>query len=371
MSFAAEYPEQRYILPKTTVQRAVLLPEGVMGTVAVREGQAVEMNTVIARGRLPAYHHIVDAAVDLRLRNPDDVEVFLLAKPGEQVQAGQVIAGRNPNRGRRAFSPADGMIAGVANGRIVVREFASAVEVVAGMRGFVTEVRRRRGAIIQTVGAVLQGIWGNGQRAVGAIRMEPEDGLDFIRGDEINMRWRGSIVVTRDPLTELGLSVMDEQDMAGVIAPSMDATLLDTVVGYNRTVMLTEGFGLGRMSAPTYSFLEETVTANQNIRGTLDAVLPGLAQARRPELIMTVQTRSGEEPPPPKTVRRLRPGMQVRVVRPPFAGQTGRVDEVLETLFSLEGGLRVPAARVTLTNGETTSIPIVNLELFAGTRKTG
>ncbi len=371
MSFAAEYPEQRYMLPKATVQRAVLLPEGVLGTVAVREGQSVEMNTVIARGRLPAYHHIVDAAEDLRLKDPDDLNVFLLAQRGERVSAGDAIAGRNPRRGRRAFSPADGIIAGVTDGRIIVREFAAGVEVVAGMRGFVVSIRPRRGAVIQTTGAVLQGIWGNGQRAVGAIRLEPEDGLDFIQGDDINLQWRGSIVITQQPLTELGLQVMDEQDIAGVIAPSMDATLLDSVLTYNRAVMLTEGFGQARMSVPTFNFLEQTVTDNPNIRGSLDAVLPGMAQARRPELLMNVQLNRGEEPPAPRSIRRLQPGMAVRVTRPPFAGQTGRVDTVLDAPAMLPGGLNVPAATVTLTSGETATIPIVNLELFASGRKTG
>ena len=365
MTFASEYPELRYMLPNAAVRREVLLPGGVKGTLAVRQGQRVDMNTVIARGQLPSRHYIVEAAEQLRLRSPDDLTALLLVGEKENVEAGQVIAGRNPNRGRRVRSPVTGRVASVDAGRIIVRAEPEEIDLLAGMPGRVVAVRPRRGAVIETNGALLQGVWGNNQRSVGAIRWEPEDGLEMIQGDALNLDWRGVIVITRKPLAYTGLAIVDEQDIAGVIAPSMDATLLELASNFNRAIMLTEGFGDRRMSAQVASFLNTILEAHSALRGTLDAVMPDALQYRRPELVMSVGTLASQ-PQPPKIGERLRPGTPVRIVTPPFVGQTGRIESAEGMSAQLEGGLRVGVADVRLSGGEVVRIPIANLEAFAG-----
>ncbi|MEM6530408.1 MAG: hypothetical protein AAF653_19065, partial [Chloroflexota bacterium] len=276
MSFFAEYPQQRYIASNVTVQREVLLPGGITGVLNVRDGQRVEINTIIARGQLPARHHVVDVAALLR-RRPDQLAELLTVDVGDAVAEGD----RLTTRGRRALAPVFGTVAGIEAGRIIIREDAEEVEVVAGMAGWITGIRPRRGAIIQAAANVVQGIWGNNRRAVGAIRIEPEDGIEFIQGDSINLQWRGSIVITRRPLSEAGLSIMEEQDIAGVIAPGIDSTLIDAALQTERAIMLTEGFGDTRLSLSTLNFITETLEANRNIRGTLDAVTPDPLEVRR------------------------------------------------------------------------------------------
>lgn len=362
MSFSAEYPQQRYLLPRATVRRELLLPGGTYGMLLVSEGQRVEVNTVIARGQLPSYHHLVDAADILKLRNPADLEAIVSVSVEEFVEAGQALT----SRGRRVRSPVDGIVASITDGRIIIREQPGEVELIAGMPGFVVEVRPRRGAVIQTAGAVMQGVWGNNQRAVGAIRMEPDEGLELIQGDDINLRWRGAIVVTRQPLSELGLQVMEEQDIAGVVAPSMDSTLLNAAMSFSRAILLTEGFGEARMGVAVQNFLTEIIENNPNIRGSLDAVQPSVMEARRPELLMNIRLRDSEEPRPPRTADRLRPGMSVRVTSPPYVGQSGVIEAVPAQPEQIDGGLRVPVVHLRLTAGEIVTIPIANVELFAG-----
>ncbi len=367
MSFTSEYPEQRYILPRVTVRREVLLPNDVYGTLLVREGQRVEINTILARGQLPSHHYIVEAASALGLRNPDDLNAMMLAEVGDMVIAGDAIAGRNPRRGARALAPVDGVIVGLDRGRIILREAPEEVDLVAGMQGFVVEVRPRRGAVIQATGAVLQGVWGNNQRAVGAIRMEPPDGLEFIQGSEINLEWRGAIVISRTALGPTAFAIMEEQDIAGVIAPSMDSTLIDAALSFNRAILLTEGFGAQRMSVAVQGFLSRLLEENINVRGSLDAVLPGMLEARRPELLVNLPVRSGEdEPRSPRSADRLRAGMSARVTMPPYQGQTVTIEEIPRNPVQIDGGMRMRIARVQLAGGESITVPIANLEVFAG-----
>jgi hypothetical protein len=305
---------------------------------------------------------MVDAAEILNLRHPEDLEAIVEVTIGDAVDEGQVLT----SRGRRVRAPVDGVVVAIDGGRIVIRENPLELDLVAGMPGFVVEVRPRRGAVIQTSGAVLQGVWGNGKRAVGAIQMEPDDGLELIQGDDIDMRWRGAIVVTRRPLSELGMQIMEEQDIAGVVAPSLDSTLMHAALNFGRAILLTEEIGDIRMSVAVQNFLTDILEESPNLRGSLDAVEPSVMEARRPELLMNVQQRAGEDPRPPRAVDRLRPGMSIRVTRAPYAGQSGVVEGLPEQAAAVEGGLRVPVASVRLTTGEVVTIPIANVEAFAG-----
>ncbi len=359
-----EYPQQRYMLKSATVRRAVLLPGDVRGTLLARDGQPVEMTNVVARGQLPSRHHIVEAAAELRLRNPDDLNALLQVERGERVQAGQVLAGKNKRRGPK--SPVDGIVVGMGEGRIIVQELPIEIDLEAGIRGFVVDVRPRRGVMIQTAGAVMQGVWGNGRRAIGALRFEPDDGLELMAGDDIGLVWRGAIVISKRPLSELGMRVMEAQDIAGVIAPSMDSTLIDAARNFDRAILLTEGFGTMRLSIAVQTFLQEMIESTPNIRGTLDAVTPDALNPRRPELLVSLAYREGAEPRPPRTVDRLRVGMPIRITTHPYTGQSATITDIPSAPVQLDGGLRVPAAYVQLTGGEVVAVPIANLEVFAG-----
>jgi hypothetical protein len=366
MAFNSLFPAQRYIIPKTTLQREVLLPPDVQGVITAVPGQRVDGNTVVARGYPPAHHHIIYAKEDLRLRRRQSLEDYLLVEIGDAVAQDQALASlrHDPERGRRIFSPANGVVAGIQDGRIVIRETNDQIELIAGMAGSVTRVIPGRGIIVETVGGVVQGTWGNGKRTVGALKLEPEDGMEFIEGGSINLDWRGSIVVTRRRLTTTNIVIIEEQDIAGVIAPSIDATLIDIVNQMDRAVMITEGFGDATMSNAIYTLFEELLDANFNLRATLDAATPSPFTARRPEVVMSIPPREGEAPQLLEPAERLRRGARVRITRSPHAGQTGIVRELPNVPQPLGNGLRVPVANVELSGGEVAPVPLVNLELY-------
>ncbi len=366
MAFNSLFPEQRYIIPKTTLRREILLPPDVQGVIMAVPGQRVDGNTIVARGYPPAHHHIIYAKQDLRLGRRQSLEDYMLVEVGDPVEVDQAIASKrqDPERGRRIFSPVNGVIAGIQEGRIVIRETNEQIELIAGMSGIVIGIVEGRGIVLETAGGVVQGVWGNSKRAVGALKLEPEDGMEFIEGGSINLDWRGSIVVTRRRLTTTNFVIMEEQDIAGVIAPSMDATLIDVVNKMDRAVMLTEGFGDHTMSNAIYTLLEELLDANYNLRATLDAAAPGEFAARRPEVVLSVSLRDGEEPQLLEPAQRLRRGARVRITRAPHAGQTGIVRELPKIPQLIGNGLRVPVANVELSGGEVLPIPLVNLELY-------
>ncbi|RMF80038.1 MAG: hypothetical protein D6737_09505 [Chloroflexi bacterium] len=353
------FPEQRHVIAETTIRRERLLPDNAIGTVTVKANERVDVGTVVARGTVPTRYIILDAQKYFRLKNPDELEDLLFVEQNDVVDIRQPIAGKSATKGRRLVSPVTGIVAQIDQGRIILQETPEVNELEAGLNGQVLEELAGRGVIIEASGTLVQGVWGNGRRMIGLLRMEPRGGLASLVSDELEMRFRGTMIVTRDPLTSIALDVMATQAFAGVIAPSMSPALRQQAIESRGTIMLTEGFGDMRMNIAVYNLLRD----NDGEQATLDAVLPDRMETDRPELIIN-RSYTHDRPPRPQLHRGLEPEMEVRLTRHPYAGQLGHVVDLPKTPCMLDNGLRVPCARVELISGETVLVPFANLEVF-------
>lgn len=360
MSYGTYFPDQRHALALTTIRRERLLPQEARGQVEAREGERLDLRDVVARGPLPTRYHILEAQAFFGLKRPSDLDRLLLVQAGDDVEAGQPIAGKSKGRGRRLLSPVTGSVAYIGEGRMIVAEAPEMVELESGVSGMVIAVREQRGVVIETTGAVLQGVWGNGRISVGTLRLEPDGGLSQLVSADSYMDYRGAILVTRHPLTAVGLEVFHTFSLSGIVAPSLSPRLIPAVRELPNAVLLTEGFGAMRMASYNASFLE-SVNGRQ---ATLDCMLPDRVEARRPELVVNMPTRGSERPPEPNSNAALRLGTTVRLTRGDFAGQVGQVVHLPKTPYSLENGLRLLCAQVQLAAGGTAFVPLANLEVI-------
>jgi hypothetical protein len=354
------YPDQRHLLEMTTIRRERMLPEDAIGRVEVREGMTVNLRDIVARGVVPSRYVIVEGAEFFKLKNPSDLMDLMSVEVGDTVDIKAPLAGQAGGRSRRLLSPVQGIVAHVGDGRIIIQVTPEPVELEAGLDGQVVHVEPMRGVIIESFGALVQGVWGNGRRVIGTLRMEPEDGLESIYGEELDTQYRGTILVTRRPLKETGLLIIEDQGLVGVIAPSMEASLIDPVLALGGAVMLTEGFGPVKMSASVSSML----TGFNGRQAALDAFLPDRWTARRPEVIINPSARAASRPPRPNVNVVLNSGTTVRLTRPPNQGQVGKIINLPKTPYLLENGLRALCAQVELITGEKVTVPLANLEVF-------
>jgi hypothetical protein len=354
------YVDQRHTIAWTTIRRERMLPDYAIGVVEVPNRQHVNLREVVARGAVPARYLFIDAARLLRLRRPDDLKELMLVNVGDEVEEGQPLAGKNPARGRRVFSPVTGVLVFVGEGQIIVQETPELAEVEAGLVGQVVETRPGRGVVIEAYGALVQGVWGNDRRVIGPLRLEPEGGLEGVFDDLIDRQYSGSVLVTRQTVSEALLRVAQQQNIGGIIAPSMSAGLYDQALAASPAILLIQGFGDLRMSAYIANMLEGFVGR----QATVDAILPSRWEARRPELFINLPVRSGEHPPEVNTRQALRTGATVRLTRDPHIGSVGQVIDLPKTPQLIDNGLRVPCARVELVTGEVVTTPLANIEVF-------
>jgi hypothetical protein len=355
MTSETYFPEQRHMLSLTLIRRERMLPEDTEAQVEASVGSRVGLRDVIARGSAPAPYTLIDAMRFFRLKNPEDLKPLLEVTVGDIVSSTQTLAARGR---RRLVSPIVGKVAAIDAGRIVLQAAAETVELDAGLSGQIVEVRKGRGVVIETFGAVLQGVWGNNRRTVGTIRIDPPNGIENVDHDAIDTHFRGAILVTRRSLTSSLLRAMVEQGFAGLIAPSMETGMIKEAVSARAAILLTDGFGSQRMNTPTYQFMDEM----DGRQATLDAIMPGSLELRRPEVIINVPLHPQERPSAPLTNLSLQQGMQVRVVHGGGSVAFGQVIGLPKTPVLLDNGLRVQCAQVELVTGEKLMMPLANIE---------
>lgn len=352
------YPEQRYVMQMTSFTRQSLLPEEAIGAVNAKVGDRVDIKEVVARGTIPLRFKVIEAAAQLRLKDAQELYECLQVEVGTLVDLGRPLAAK----GRRAITaPFTGIFAYCGQGRIIMQETSDVIDQTAGVAGQVVKIVPGRGVVIESAGALVQGAWGSGGSAIGIVRIEPEDGLENVRADEFDAQVRGAIMVTRRPLKLSGLTMMDELEFGGIIAPSMDSVLREVAMVKQGAIMLTEGFGSMRMNSTVFNLFSEL--AESRALCVLDAARPDRFGTRRPELVATRAVGRGERPPTP-TAAPLKTGMNVLITREPHAGLSGKITDLPKTPYLLDNGLRVQCARIELLTGGTVLVPLANLEVY-------
>lgn len=351
------YLEQRPISDMVRLQRRVLLPEYAIGKVVVDLGALVDVRDAVARGSIPARHVILDASRQLGV-NADRIDELLLVDKYRLIEEETAIAGNNANRGRRVFAPFDGMVVGVDNGRIIFKAPPQTIELEAGVRGRVVQVIEGRGVSVETTGGVVQGIWGNDKTAIASTKFEPDTGLENMPADDIGSMYRGTITITKTPLTEREIHIATAQKMAGIIAPSMDARLEPIAFNATMPIMIVTGFGDSPFTRSTLQILQKY----EGYQSVLDAAYPSRFDDRRSELMIDQYTK--ERIPAAEAIP-LRTGIMVRITRAPWAGRIGELVSIPDEPILLENGLRVHGVLVEI-GVDKIPVPLANIEV-AGT----
>jgi hypothetical protein len=354
------YPEQRYVSPLIVIRRRCSLPDKAIGTVNVSEGERVDVRDVIAHGVITTHYYILDGAKFFKLRNPDQLDDLLFVDVGDVVKEEDVLAGKKAKKGKRLFSPVRGIVAAIDKGRVILQAMPEMIDLEAGIRGRVVSIQPGSGVEVEATGAQVQGVWGNDRTVIATLQTEPEDGMESLSGDSLDMRFASAIILSRQPITADKLKIMKDKNLSGIIAPSMDSSLLDIALEANGAILLTEGFGNIGMSSAIYNILanfeghQVTVAADKLDRQGLNS----------PEVIVNTQPKDEQRPARPNVMLALRPGTEVRITRTPYTGLTGTVIDLPKVPVLMENGLRIKCAKVELVVGETIFVPLANIEVL-------
>ncbi len=341
--------------PLTTIRRERLLPTP--GKLLARKGQRVEANDVLAECELTPQFALLEVSRGLGV-SPQQADAAMQVKVGMDVEKNDLIAGPQGIMKRVVRSPYAGRVVLMGDGQVLLRLKSQPFSLQAGFAGTVVELIAERGVILQTVGVLAQGIWGNGKAANGimvAVLARPDEELTE---SHLDQRSQNAIVIGSYVTSPATLQKALASSVRGLVLGGLEATLVPVAEQMPYPILVLDGFGPYPMNSLAYPIL----TTNEKREAYLNAEAWDAYQGKRPEIIipLPVEDYGGES----HATAELSVGTTVRICRSPYCGRIGKVERVLTGKSILPNGLSVQAVQVRLANDELVLSPIANLEIL-------
>ena len=343
-----------HILPLTTIERERILP--VAGTVTAKLNQKVSSTDMIAEATWSREHVLIDVARALSI-SANAADRLILVKVDDKVAEGTEVAVGKGIISRTIRAPRGGRVVAAGGGQILLETGDASVQLKAGIPGTVVHIIPNRGALIRTVGALIQGTWGNGRIESGVLLNLTEKSDDVLSASRLDVSLRGSIILAGLVKDVETLRTAAELPVRGLILSSISPGLLPVAQQMRFPIVAIDGFGQIPMNSAAYKLL----TSNAKRDVTINAEAFNRYTGARPEVIIPLPV--SQEPSEPIDMDTLEVGKIVRMRRAPHAGAIGTLTKLHPGLSSLPSGLRAKAAEVKLENEEKILVPLVNLEI--------
>lgn len=367
---SAAYSPGLRVTANARIEKTRRLP--LRGDVLVRAGEHVTSGTIVARTELPGKVFSMNAAGLLNVLEAD-VASCMKKAVGEAFSRGEILAESPGIWGffrSRVEAPIDGVIDSVsaATGRILLREAPIPVEVRAYIDGVVTSVLEGEGCVVETTGALCQGIFGLGGETEGTVRVvaaadEPLLPSHFAACAPGDVAVGGSIVsldafeaARAAKVSALVCGGIEYDDVRRLLGKELGVAITGTET-LGLTLVVTEGFGAIPMSKTAHSLLSGLAGRRASVSGATQI----RAGVIRPEVIASSPEELEDSRADAPSV--LGVGARIRITRTPHFGALGEVVALPIELAQMpcETSVRVLVAK--LTNGEEVVVPRANVEV--------
>ena len=362
------------VSPHTLIQRLRRLP--LKGDVLVQTGQAVTPDTIVARASLPGLMQSVKVAAQLGI-DADEMPATLIVKEGDTVEKGQILAATKAFFGMfksEAKSPVTGVVETIsaASGNVGVRQPPLPINLTAYLSGTVAETIAGEGVIVQTEGALIQGIFGIGGERVGEIQMVSAQPEDDLTEDMITPAQAGKIIIGGANISGAALRKAAEMGITGIVVGGIIDRDLIAFLGYDigvaitghenitLTLVITEGFGTIAMARRTFELLRSLEGKSASINGATQI----RAGVIRPEVIVPLAVSSVKAAAETGEEGNLSVGTPIRLIREPYFGKLATVTALPPQLTVIGSGAEVRVLEARLADNSIVTVPRANVEII-------
>jgi hypothetical protein len=345
------------------------------GELLVAEGAAVGPDDLVARTELPGKIYPVNVANQLGIP-ASRLKELMKKDVGDSVEEGELIAetagffGLFKSEARAIVS---GTIENISpiSGEVIFQASPVPVEIDAYIEGRVVGLIEGEGCVVQAAATFIQGIFGLGGEAKGAICMAVEKPSDVLDAGGVGPGMAGKIIVGGAYLTLDAVQKAVDEGVKGIITGGFDYNDIKDLLGYEvgvaitgsedlgLSIVVTEGFGHIQMAPATFALLEKKAGMQASINGATQI----RAGVIRPEVVITHAGRDTPAerwtPPEPKGIHI---GDTIRGIRAPFFGRLGRVVGLPVDLVRMESETMVRVLEIEFPEGERAVIPRANVE---------
>ena len=348
-------PGERSVFPLTQIVRRRLLPAP--GEVLVEVGDRVEPGDIVAhapqRGRL----QVINLAMGLGKGAQVASRALCVAK-GQDVKRDAPLASmrRLGLLKRQVKAPFSGIVQGINNEYLFLRQHPRMLPMFAYIPGEVVEIYPHHGVAISVAGSVVRGAWGHGEERHGMIVTMVDGPGDMLTWEQVGLRYRGAILVGGMLNDYRVLFRASQFRLNGLVLGSMHPNLRPLCEQLSLPVIITEGWGNVPMAALIFDLL-------RSYHGRL-AVVSGIASdGSGPEVIVPLPTRPEDvKVASAAASQAVALGRQVRLTRPPYLGIIAKVVAIPPGPQKTAIGTWAEGAEVQLPTGRKVFVPYVNME---------
>lgn len=372
MSYA--YTPGLKIKETDTIWRDRILP--VPGKISVKIDELVNYDDIVAETHIPGDVTLIKAAFETGLE-PVEIPRIMLKKVGESFVEGEIIGLNKSFFGlfkTEIKAPIDGVIEHISEvtGTITLRHLPIPIHKTAYISGKIIKIFPDFGVRIQTIGSIVQGIFGLGGENHGLVKIiaSPDE---VITVDLIKNEYAGKVVVGGSLITPEALQTASSVGVKGIICGGVMKDDITQFLGYDigvaitgdekipLTFIITEGFGKMSMAGHTYKLLE-------SVEGKM-ACINGATQIRagvmRPEIIVPITEATEIQDESDELAHGMTPGTLVRKIRAPYFGAIGMIEELPVELQNIQTESKVRVALLKLLEeDETILAPRANVEIM-------
>lgn len=345
------------------------------GRVQVAAGDIVRATDIVASTALPGNVITVNIAREMNCQ-PNEVPGFMIKQVGDAVEQGEVLAESKSFFGlfhSFARAPVPGTVESISEitGQLLLRGAPTPVSLQAYIDGAVVEILGDEGIVIDTVGALLQGIFGLGGETYGELKIACDAPDQPLTPDHIGDDCAGKVVVGGSHASLAALQRAIDVGARAVVVGGVNDTDVDILLGYHLgvavtgnedlgvTLVVTEGFGTIPMARRSFELLQARAGQSASVSGATQI----RAGVIRPEVI--IADLGGEAAVSSEAESgMLNVGSPIRLIREPYFGQLATVTALPEEPQQIptEAWVRVLQAR--LEDGAEITVPRANVELI-------
>lgn len=342
--------------PQMKIRRARLLPKG--GEVVVRVGQNVTPNQAIARTPLETDFHILPVSEELGI-DPEEINEYLQITKGESLEVGQIVAEKKKLIGKQqVLSPVEGIFYEMNNGRIIIQQRTDWLELRAMVSGNIVNYIADRGAVIETKGCLIQGIWGSGKENLGKLKISTRTSDTALSSSKLKDAQEGQILVAGRLDREDVLEKATEANINGIIAGSITTNLYQISQQYPFPIIITDGIGQLGMAPSIFNLLQDLEGKECSLFAKYNA-----ANNERPEIIIPQEAETPGSTATP-LYKPLDVGNSVRILREPYNGLVGEVVKLYKHSQTTSINIKATGADIKLPDGTIVFVPGNNLDVF-------
>lgn len=334
------------------ILRKRLLPTP--GTIVTGIGQKVTPNQTVARTNQNTRFEILSLSELLDI-SPAEVENSLTIQLGSRITQGMVILEKKGvlGRGLSYESPYDGELFGINNGRIIIKQTGDIYEMRAQLPGRVVKALPEQGIILETFGSLIQAVWSTQGEAHGTLKVLAHTPDGFIFPEQLTSELAGKVLVVGHIDQPSILEKAEDIGIQAVIVGTMPSSLFTFAVDCGIPVIVTNGAGVHGFSDAAFQVLKEADGLNTSI-------FPAGAEANRPEIIIPMDKKSGDEPV--SANQPIAVGQQVRLLRRPYTNQMAEIVHIFKRAQFTAIGSRAYGANVRLESNQVVFVPFANME---------